>query len=191
MIPLKIAEPTFNVKVSQEERDAAVETRQLFDAFLKDQVTLRSHLSVFFEELEETEDTSNMQKISPVLVKYIHKFRDLCNVYIKSLEKAVQFAATNFKDSDMNNIRDLIVESVRDIRNNSAELIRAFKSIDSDTFVADITALYTKIVERIDQLETSISEELFGHIDYNILGKIRLSFNQVPLSIKLGTSNNV
>lgn len=191
MLPLKLADPTFNTKVSPEEKEAAKKVRILFEEFLKTQDAVSTHLDVFFEKLAEIKDTSNMQKISPVLRKYIQKYRDLCNEYIVALEKAVQFAACNFKDTDMNNIRDLIVESVRDIRNNSKDLIIAFSSIDSDQFVKNIQEIYEKIKKRMEQLEETISEELFGHIDYNILGKIRLSFTDIPLSIKQGTSTKI
>lgn len=191
MLPLKLADPTFSTKVSPEEKEAAKKVRSLFEDFLKTQEALSTHLSVFFEELAETKDTSNMQKISPVLRKYIQKYRDLCNEYITALEQAVQFAACNFKDTDMNNIRDLIVESVRDIRNNSKELIIAFGNIDGEQFVKTIQEIYEKIKKRLEQLEETISEELFGHIDYNILGKIRLSFTDIPLSIKQGTNTKI
>lgn len=191
MLPLKLADPTFSSKVSPEEKDAALKVRALFSDFIKAQEALESHLDTFFEELKNTKDTANIQKISPLLKRYIHKYRDLFNEYVSKLEVAVQYAATNFKDSDMNNIRDLIVESVRDIRNNSKDLMVEFNSIDSSDFVEKIQKLYEKINGRIEKLDQTVSEELFGHIDYNILGKIRLSFNEVPLSIKQGSNTKI
>lgn len=187
----KKADPTFSTKVSPEEKKAAKEVRALFEEFLKTQENLTSHLTALMDGLNNTKDTSNIQKISPLLKRYIHKYRDLCNEYIVSLEKAVQYTAGTFKDADMNNIRDLVVESVRDIRNNSKELIAEFSNIENDDFVKKVKDIGEKITKRLEQLEETVSEELFGHIDYNILGKIRLSFNEVPLSIKQGTNTKI
>lgn len=191
MLTIKTADPTFSTKVSPEEKEAAKEVRVLFEKFLKAQDAASVHLSTFFEELKNTKDTSNIKKISPVLKRYIQKYRDLCNEYIKSLEDAVQYTAQAFKDADMNNIRDLIVESVRDIRNNSKDLISEFSNIENDDFIKNIEDIYEKISKRLEQLDETVSEELFGHIDYNVLGKIRLSFNEVPLSIKQGTNTKI
>ena len=188
---IKYAEPLFNIKVSPEEKQAAREIRSLFNNFLKTQKSLSNFLSTFFSELEKTADTSNIQKISPALKEYIHAYRDLCNNFIKDLETAVQYMATNFSDADMINHRDLIVESVRDIRDNSIELISTFNKIDDPNFVTNIKDIYQNIQARLDKLEVIINEELFGHIDYNILGKIRLSSPHIPLSIKQGTNTKI
>lgn len=191
MLPLKLADPMFNTKVSPEEIAAAQQVRALFQDFLKAQEVVRTHLDGFFEKLSETKDTSNLQRISPVLRKYIQKYRDICNDYIATLEKAVQYTASNFRDTDMTNTRDLIVESVKDVRNLSKDLILGFGNIDGEAFVQTVNEIYEKLSSRLDQIDSTVSDELFGHIDYNILGKIRLSSVNLPLSIKQSTGTKV
>ena len=183
----KYADPTFSTKVSPEEQAAAKELRKLFQEFNKKQDVLEKYLSTFFDNLKLVQDPSNIVKISPILKLYTIEYRKVFNKYIASLEKAIQYAATNFKDSDMNNIRDLVVESVKDIRNNSIEMLDFFNNVSEQDFVKNIQGSYDKIKARLERVQETVSDELFGHIDYNILGKIRLSFNQIPLSIKSGS----
>ena len=185
----KKANPTFSSPVSDEEKEHARAVRKLFTEVLNSQKVLHTHLDVFSKELEKLQDTSGMSKIAPLLRRYSHKFRDLCNEYIKTLEGAVQSTADHFKDADMSNLRDLIVESVRDIRDNAKLFIAEFRHVEDEKFVDNIKGLIDKIVQRLEQIESSISDELFAHIDFNILGKIRLSYHDLPLSTKTGSAN--
>src|SRR6185369_13402018 len=105
---LKIAEPVFTLKVTPEEKEAARKMRQLFEIFQKTGDELSRYLKNFFDTLNNTKNTDNIQKIGPLLKKYIHKYRDLCNEYITHAEQAIQFLTCSFKDTDTTSMRDLI-----------------------------------------------------------------------------------
>lgn len=180
---MKLAGPAYSIPVSEHEKALAIKVRKSFEGLLKKQDNLLKFLAIFFDHLEELQDQAGLIKISPLIKRYEHKMRRLFNEYIKEFSKALSSYENNFSDSDMDDIRDLIIENVKSMREIMIEIIYLMQNVAAKTFSEEVLSKYRTFIDLSEKLEGIIRDEWFGHIDYDILGRIRLG-TEIPLSIK-------
>lgn len=180
---MKTAGPAFTIPVSKEEKALAIKVRKAFEKVLKVQDDFIKFTGILFENLEELEDKTGLQKISSILKKYEYKMKDKFNAYLKEFSKALSIYENNFSDTEMDDIRDLIIENIRSIREVVIDIIVLMKDVGSKDFVQESLAKYKSLKEQNKQLEEIIKNEWFSHIDYDVLGRIKLGYD-LPLSNK-------
>lgn len=180
---MKTAGPAFTVPVSDDEKALAMKVRKAFEKVLKVQNDYFKFMGILFDNLEELEDKTGLQKISPILKRYEHKMKHKFNAYIKEFSKALTVYENNFSDTEMDDVRDLIIENIRSIRELVIDIVVLMKDIGSKNFVQESLGKYKSLKEQSEQLEGIIKNEWFGHIDYDILGRIKLGYD-LPLSKK-------
>ena len=177
--------PAFTIPVSDEEKTSAKGLRDALNNVLKKQDKLFKYMEVFFGNLESLENSTGLIKISPIIKRYEHKMRKIFNEYIKEFSAALVVYQKNFADdSEMDEIRNLIIENIRNMRNAMIELLVLMKDVGSETFGAESLEKYAQIKNIGEKLNSLVREEWFGKIDFDILGKIRLGYDNPPLSIK-------
>lgn len=180
---MKRAGPAYLVPVSESEKEKGKEIRAAFENVLSKQDSFLDYLGVFFEQLDELSSDPGLVKISPLLKRYEHKLKKIFNLYIKSLSKALITYEKSFSITELDEIRDLIIENIRNVRQETIELLRLFQDVSSTEFINNSKAVYSNIVKILEQVESTIREEWFGYIDYNILGTIKLG-TQIPLTLR-------
>jgi len=180
---MKTAGPAFTVPVSDSEKAQAIKVREGFEDVLSAQEKFFSFAAILFGHLEELEDQTGLMKISPLLKQYEHKMKKIFNKYIKEFSKALALYEENFSDTEMDEIRDLIIENVKGMRNIVIDLIVLMKDIGDDNFVQEALEKYRALENLNEKLSAIIENEWFSHIDYDVLGKIRLG-HEIPLFIK-------
>lgn len=181
---MKIAGPAYSLPVSQEEINVAKAIRKSFQEVLKQQERLLKYMSIFFDHLDALENKTGLAYISPLIKQYEHKMRKKFNNYINAFSEAIStYQKGGLSDGKMDDIRDLLVENIRKIREYFIELLIQMKKVSSEEFAEKALEKYNAVKTSSEQIESIIRDEWFGHIDYNILGLIRLGESIVPLSI--------
>lgn len=183
-IIMKTAEPQFTVPVSPKEKKMAETIRAKFEELLKDLEEFDRFLLVFFDHIDDLQEQTNLKSLSPLIVKYEYKLKDKFNQFMEKMEEALDSYRTGFADTQLDNIRDLIIENTKSIRNALIELLKLFKKVSDSEFISEAKKKYTAISNAISQMNTLIKGELFSHIDYDILGRIRLGVREAPLVIR-------
>lgn len=177
--------PAFNIPVSEEEKALAKQVRDSLSLVLKKQDKFFKYLDVFFGNLEKLKSTTGLAKISPIIKQYEHKMKKIFNSYINEFSKSLSAYQKSFSDdSEMDEIRDLIIENVRNMRKSVIELLLLMKDVSEENFPSEALKVYNDLKNVKDKLENLIRDEWFGKIDYDILGQIRLGTLELPLSIK-------
>jgi len=182
---MKTAGPALSLPVTDKEKQNARAIRNGFENVLRKQDGFIDYLNVLFDQLDVLDEKAGLGSISPLLKRYEHKMRKVFNSYINSLSNAVSVYERNFSDSELDNIRDLIIENVRNMRQEVIDLLVLMKDVSDSEFVPEAKKSYEGILNAAEQIENTIRDEWFSHIDYDILGKIRLGSN-IPLYIKRG-----
>ena len=182
---MKTAGPAYSLPVSKEEKKIAEELRVEFMELLKELEKFSRYLLVFFDRIDDIADTENLDSISPLLKKYERKLKAKFNDFLQALEDGLAHYNDSFADTELDNIRDLIIEHAKNMRKSLLVLLELFDRVSDPEFVASAKTAYEGIAKSIEQLEFMIREELFDHIDYDILGRIRLGTNSLPLTIQL------
>lgn len=180
----KTSEPAFTLPVSEQEKEVAESLRKEFEDMLKELERFSTYLLVFFDHVDDLEGSEDMSSISPLLKRYEKKLKTKFNSFMVQLEDGLHHYNDGFSDTELDNIRDLIIENTKNMRKGLIELMRAFGKAGDPDFLGNAKDAYAVIASAIDQVRFLIREELFTHIDYDILGRIRLGVAQAPLVIR-------
>jgi hypothetical protein len=182
---MKTAGPAFSLPVSKEEKKIAEELRKEFLTLLKELEKFSRYLLVFFDRIDDLADTENLHSLGPLMKKYERKLKKKFNDFLQALEEGLAHYNDSFADTELDNIRDLIIEHAKSMRKSLLTLLDLFDRVGDPEFIQSAKTAYEGIAKSIEQLEFVIREELFDHIDYDILGRIRLGSSQLPLTVEL------
>jgi hypothetical protein len=125
-----------------------------------------------------------MGPLKPLIKKYERKLKKKFNKFLDSLELGLKHYNKTFADTELHNIRDLIIEHTKNMRKSLVDLMNLFRKVEDPDFMGQAQMIFQALAKSIEQAEFAIREELFNHIDYDILGRIKLGINQAPLSIR-------
>lgn len=178
------AEPAFTLPVSKQEKEVAENLRKEFEDMLRELERFGRYLLVFFDRVDDLEGTEDMSSISPLLKKYERKLKKKFNFFLAQLEDGLEHYNDSFSDTELDNIRDLIIENTKNMRKGLLDLLRHFDNAGDPEFLGEAKEAYAIISSSIEQIKFLIREELFTHIDFDILGRIRLGVAQAPLVIR-------
>lgn len=175
-LPLSIAGPLYTIPISQHEEEQASELRKYFESISRQLDEFSEFLNVFFTSLDDLDaNTTNLQSLSALLVKYRTKLKNKFNAFIDGFSSALGFYQDSVVDTKFDAIRDLLIENVKTMRASLIDLLKEFKNIESKNFVKKAKDIYMQIQKDVEQIQMMIRKEMFGHIDRDYLGKIRLT----------------
>lgn len=183
----KSAAPVYTVDISENEKSQATNTREEFQVLLDLMEEAFDHLYILDNALEGMQDTTGLDQFGKLFLRYKRKARRLFNLFIKQLEKALKETNKTISDTELDRIRDTIVAEVRELRDGAIELFDLLENPENKTFIQDFRSTVERLGRRSDALRQVITDQLFSHIDHDILGQIRLGFKSSPLS-KRGNS---
>lgn len=178
----KTAIPIYSVEISEEEKAQASRTREEFQVLLDLMDEVFDHLLILDNALEGIQDPTGLAQFNKLFLQYKRKAKKLFNIFVKQLEKALLEMNKMVSDSEMERVRDTIVAEVREVRDGAIELFELLEMIEDKQFIQDFRATVERIHNRAESLQEIITDQLFAHIDHDILGQIRLGFELYPLS---------
>ena len=181
---MKIAQPAYSLPVSNYEKQIAEKIRSDFKSMLQELDRLSRYLLVFFDNVDDLPSNEDLTSLTPLMKKYEVKLKNRFNSFTTKLEEGFAHYNDGFADTKLDNIRDLIIETTKVMREGVVSLLKAFNKVEDPEFLTEAKTAYELIDKNIQQLFFIVQEELFSHIDLDILGRIRLGISQVPLTIK-------
>ncbi len=177
---------TFSMEVSQEEKDAATRVRDGFSEFLEHTQEFQDFFQVFFDSIDQVNESKQLLPIAAIIKRYQLKLRELYNNAVRSLGSALHEYGESFSDTKMDSMRDIVIQNMAESRSRFIDLMHAMDSIEDDKFLEDAKELYADINKYLEKVRDTVADEWFGHIDHDILGKIRLSSLNLPLYLPRG-----
>jgi hypothetical protein len=180
----KYATVTFSMEVSDEERRAATAIRTKFAEFNTRITEFVDFFEILFSSLDQINEGKQLLPIAGVLKKYQFKLKELFNNVIMTLAAALDESSDKIVDTKMSNIRELVIQNMSEVRSLFIDLMGILDNFEDDAFVEKGKDLHEQINKYLEKVQEIVSSELFSHIDFDILGKIRLGSPGFPLFFK-------
>lgn len=177
----------FSHDIPPEEKESAERIRSAFVDLIDNQKKLVDFLAVLFDSLDQLTNPQQLIKIAPLLKRYEQRLRAVFNNYVKSLGIALSTYSKNLQDLELDNLRDLMVEHAKELRDHMVKLINDMSDVENPSYVSDLKSTYNSVKNDTDKISSIVEDEWYSHIDYDILGKIRLS-RHIPMTFRKNNS---
>jgi len=174
----------FAVPVTKEEKKRAEQMRERFANMLINLAAIEKFLNVFFDHSNDLQEGSDLSTIAPLITKYENKLRERFNKVLYEIGDCLDNYGAGFVDNKLDNIKELIIQTATDMRRSVVELLGEFGKVDDPQFLKRASDKFAALQLNIDHMNNIIREELFKHIDQNILGRIRIGSEEFPLVIR-------
>ena len=179
---IKLSAPIYSVEVSDEEKAQATQTRESFKKLVDRLEQVFDKLKIVREVLDQFQDSTQFGRIGELFVRYKHRITDLFNEFQNHLQISLELLNKTLSDSEMENIKSTILAEAKEIRDGIEDLLSLLDSPESGEFIKEFTETCDRLQNRANSLEEIITDHLFDHIDYDILGRIKLGKFRVSLS---------
>lgn len=181
---IRISAPTYSVEISDEEKKQALRTRDEFEKVVKLLEAAFEKLESVRDLLDQYKDSSHFKQIKDLFIRYKHKIVHLFNDFLDQLQICLEQTNNTLTDTEMDSIRDTIVEEVRELRDGVVQISVELETPEAPEFIESFTEICNRLDKRKTSLIEIINDHLFSHIDYDILGRIKLGSEKIRLSKK-------
>ena len=178
----KQSEPIFVLEISNDERKQAEKVRKEFKKLELLLGGAFDSLGRLVGAMQGLQHNERMVELKPLFIKYKHKIQDLFNEFLDQLQSSLEDMQTMISDSETIKIRDTIVGEIREIRDGALELINLLNRPEDANFLKEFQETFVRLRAREKALREILSDQLTGHIDRDILGKIKLGKSRLRLS---------
>jgi deoxyhypusine synthase len=174
----------FAVPVTNDEKLRAESMRARFSNMLVNLAALEKFLNVFIEHSNDLPEGTSLSTIASLITKYENKLRTKANKVLYEIGDCLDNYGAGFVDNKLDNVKDLIIEAVTDMRNSIIELIKELSNPSDAQFLQRVKEKFTLLQQHIRHINIIVKNDLFKHIDQNILGKVRVGSQAFPLVIR-------
>ncbi len=162
----------FSIKVTKEEKQLAEQLRARFKETLDYLHAISEVLDVLKDSFDSIQSIDQVSKLSGVFVQLKKVIRDKTNDLIENVTNGLAGFSVFGSDSILEKSKDMIVESVKTLRIQLIELIKELSDSDNAKFVENIKNITSNAFSQNDKISKIIKEQLFKHIDENILERL-------------------
>lgn len=108
------------------------------------------------------------------LIRYKKKIKDAFNHFLEhtktTLEKAVEIS-----DPEMVRLREILVAEIGELSDGVEALMDLLGETDRDSFTKTLEQISSQLEKRQKSIADVIDSQLFGHIEQDILGRMKIS----------------
>lgn len=180
----KEARPSFSIPISSDEKSMAEKLRAQFAEVIEALSVVDRYVTVFSEHIDHLEADADLSKMRPLIRRYGVRLKERFNEFIELLESALKEFTVGFDDRQLSNIKYMIIENVRLLRENVIEVLKFFNYVEDPDFITNCQNRFETLHKYIDNFNTLVRNQLFEHLDYNILGRIRLGVFEAPITLR-------
>lgn len=168
--------PRFTSEVSENEKTVARSVKKDFKELLKN---LDAALKLIYdfkdaivEEHPSKEDLKNRYKGR--VLRYKRKLVQTFNEVLNNLKSTVS-SLKDIMDPEMTNLRALIMAEFDELSDGVEGVLDLLDDIDSEGFTKKLERLTTQLQSRKTSIEEIIDNQMMGHLENDILGKMKIS----------------
>lgn len=168
--------PRLTLVVTDDERAIAKQIKNDFKKILaklkeavKSIVDLRDAI---VEQRPSKDDLKN--KYRGRLLRYRRKIRTVFNDFLSSVKTALE-KLEEVSDSDMVKLREIIIAEIGELSDGAEALMDMLGETDRESFTKTIEQIASQVEKREKSIIDVIDNQLFNHIDHDILGKMKIS----------------
>jgi valyl-tRNA synthetase len=176
MNKLSTSGPRLVVQITPEEKQIARQSKAEFKAVLKElkkAIDVISSLKNAITEQHPSKDDLKT-KYAGRLLRYKKRITEAFNVFLTHLQKNLQMLG-GINDPDMSRLREVLVSEVSEVTDGVEAILDLLHDVDKDDFTKRLEELTGQLEKRRESIDDAISNQLFNHIDQDLLGKMRIS----------------
>ena len=164
------------VAITEKEKDIARKVKEDFSEALHSLVgsidTVADLRDAVVSQAPTAEDIKDDYKL---------KFKQYKAVIMESFNKSLVKMKSSLElmagilDPDMMRLREIIIAEVSELSDGAEAIMDALDESDKDDFIKKIEYVTNQMEKRERSVTEAIESQLFGHIDHNILGRMKIS----------------
>jgi hypothetical protein len=171
-----LAGPRMTLMVTDNERAVAKQVKEDFrnilqklDKSVRSITDLRDAMA---EERPSKEDLKH--KYRGRLLRYRRKIRNIFNEFLSNVKNSLE-KLSKISDPDMVRLREIIIAEIGELSDGAEAVMDLLKETDREGFSKTIEQITAQIEKRQKSIIDVIDNQLFNHIDHDILGRMKIS----------------
>ena len=168
--------PRMNLVVTDRERAIAKQIKagfkQLVDKLDDSVKSIQDLRDAILEQRPSKEDLKS--RYSGRLLRYRRKIRDIFNEFLSGVKSSLE-ALSEISDPDMIRLREIIVAEIDELSDGVESIMDVLKEVDREGFTKTVEQLAAQIEKRQKSIIDVIENQLYSHIDHDILGRMKIS----------------
>lgn len=168
--------PRMVLNITDQERAVAKEAKKEFGEHLKRLEkalrTITDLRDAIAEQRPSKEDLKG--KYRGKLLRYKRKVQKVFNDFLLPLKESLE-KLSEISDPDMIKLREIIIAEVGELSDGAEAIIDLLEEVDRDGFTKSLEGLAQQMEKRQRSIVDVIENQLFNHIDHDILGRMRVS----------------
>ena len=174
--------------VSDRERTIAKAAKKEFKEILKE---LDEALNVIYDlrdaiVKQRPNQNDLVNKYKGRLLRYKRKVVEIFNKLLIHLQSALQ-SLSDITDPEMAHLKKIIISEFDELSDGVEGIISLLKTPGRDGFTKNLERLSTQMQRRYISISEIIDNQLFDHLERNILGKMKISTIQLKTRIRKRT----
>ena len=168
--------PQMTLEITDAEREAAKLVKKEFkqiskelDSAVKIVLDLRDAI---LDQRPSKEDLKN--KYRGRLIRYKKKIKDAFNHFLEHTKTTLE-SAIKISDPEMIRLREILVAEIGELSDGAEALMDLLGETDRDSFTKTLEQISAQLEKRQKSIIDVIDNQLFGHIEQDILGKMKIS----------------
>jgi len=168
--------PKMTVEISDRELQSAKRIKKEFKAAIKElDEAVKSVFDLRDAILEQRPSKEILKlKYKGRLLRYRRKIRDVTNKFLMSVKSLLE-QLKEILDPEMLSLRDVIISEVNELSDGIEALLEVLGEADREGFTDTIEKISKQLEKRQKSISEVIEDQLFGHIDHDILGRRKIS----------------
>lgn len=171
------------LQITEEEKAIAKQSKIEFKLVLKE---LKDAIKIVLELrdsiLEQRPSKENLNtQYRGRLLRYNRKIINAFNIFLKHLKVSLNLLG-KINDPDINRLREILVSEISELTDGIEYVSNLLKEPIKEDFTKNIQAISAQLEKREHSINDAIGNQLFNHIDHDLLGMMRIS--QIKFNIK-------
>lgn len=168
--------PKLTIEVTEQERSAAKAAKKQFKKLLKQ---LDDALDLIFDfkasVVKEHPDQDSLHKTyRGRILRYRRKVQNTFNELLMSIQEHIK-GLSSIMDSEMGNLRKLVLSEFDEISDLVESFLETLGETGREGFTQKLEKICTQLEQRKRSINDIIDEQLFNHLDTDILGRTKIS----------------
>lgn len=176
--------PQMTLEITDKEREIAKKTKAEFKAIVKeldDAIRIVSDLkNSVIDQKPSREDLKG--KYHGRLLRYRRKVRAAFNHFLEHTKVSLE-TAIGITDPEMLRLREILIAEIGELSDGVAALLDLLNDPDRDDFIKTLEQIAGQLKKRQQSITDTINNQLFGHLENDILGRIKISTIQRRMRI--------
>lgn len=168
--------PKMTLEITDREREVAKKVKKEFKTIsreLDDAVKVVLDLRDAITNQRPTKDDLN-KAYRGRLLRYKKKIRDAFNHFLTHTKRTLE-TAVEISDPDMVRLREILVAEIGELSDGVEALMDLLSETDRDNFTQTLEQISSQLEKRQKSIEDVIENQLFNHIETDILGRMKIS----------------